>query len=814
MRWIVDFLDEYAVCNNEIVILGDFNLHYDCPNETYVGQINNIFNTRNLQQMVSKPTQRAGHILDWVVVRNQNICSEFQVIDKCISDHSVVSFLTCFDKPASKKRTILTRNIRTIDSNKFTSDLSTCNNIISQAHDKAIVYFNELSKLIDTHAPLRSRNVTNRPSAPWMTCELKSAKAERRRAERQWRKTGLPEHKYIFKLLISKVNSLIITSKRLFYQAKISESTSSKYLYSLVDYMYGKSKTSIFPNNISLCDLPDKFSNFFSTKISKIRENLDMACISRPVFNSFNGEGMTSFVEMSPCEVREIVLASPSKSCTLDPIPTKFIIANIDSVIECLTNIINDSLNNGIMPPSLKHALISPLLKKPNLDPNELKNYRPVSNLPFLSKLIEKAVVKQINSYLQNSSLLEINQSAYRKNHNTETALLKISNDLLMSADQKNVSIIALLDLSAAFDTIDHDFLINRLHSSFGFGGVVLNWFKSYLCDRTQSVVCSDFKSSSHPLSFGVPQGSVLGPILYTLYTTPLGDIIRKHSLNYHMYADDTQLYLSIEPSNVSDIVFSLENCIKDVKQWMLENKLQLNDEKTEILLINPKKYDIDVNNITIGNDCIAFSEHAKNLGVYISNDLSMKCHVTNLCKAIYLEIRRLKHMSTYVDENSLKTLAASFILSRFDYCNSLFKNINKDLLNKLQKLQNFAAKVILKKSIRDHVTPCLITLHWLPVQYRIDFKIAVLVYKCLNNLAPSYLSNLIELYSPQRTLRSSNSLLLSTNVGKFKTLGDRAFSVSAPTVWNALPLGIKRSPTLDIFKRDLKTHYFSMYYT
>ena len=280
------------------------------------------------------------------------------------------------------------------------------------------------------------------------------------------------------------------------------------------------------------------------------------------------------------------------------------------------------------------------------------------------------------------------------------------------------------------------------------------------------------------------------------------------------MYADDTQLYLSIEPSNVSDIVFSLENCIKDVKQWMLENKLQLNDEKTEILLINPKKYDIDVNNITIGNDCIVFSEHAKNLGVYISNDLSMKCHVTNLCKAIYLEIRRLKHMSTYVDENSLKTLAASFILSRFDYCNSLFKNINKDLLNKLQKLQNFAAKVILKKSIRDHVTPCLITLHWLPVQYRIDFKIAVLVYKCLNNLAPSYLSNLIELYSPQRTLRSSNSLLLSTNVGKFKTLGDRAFSVSAPTVWNALPLGIKRSPTLDIFKRDLKTHYFSMYYT
>ena len=280
------------------------------------------------------------------------------------------------------------------------------------------------------------------------------------------------------------------------------------------------------------------------------------------------------------------------------------------------------------------------------------------------------------------------------------------------------------------------------------------------------------------------------------------------------MYSDDTQLYLSIEPSNVSDIVFSLENCIKDVKQWMLENKLQLNDDKTEILLINPKKYDLNVDNITIGNDSIDFSDSAKKLGIYLCNDLSMKCHVTNLCQAIYLEIRRLKQMSTYVDQNSLKTLAVSFILSRLDYCNSLFKNSNKDLINKLQKLQNFTAKVILKKSVRDHVTPCLIQLHWLPIKFRIDFKIAVLVYKCLNNLAPSYLCNLIELYSPIRNLRSSNSLLLVNNVGKFKTLGDRSFSVSAPTVWNALPLVIRRSSTLDIFKSHLKTHYFRICYT
>ena len=295
------------------------------------------------------------------------------------------------------------------------------------------------------------------------------------------------------------------------------------------------------------------------------------------------------------------------------------------------------------------------------------------------------------------------------------------------------------------------------------------------------------------------------------MYTTPLGNIIKKHNLNYHMYADDTQLYLAIEPSNVTDIVFSLEKCIEDVKCWMLMNKLQLNDDKTEIMLINPKKYDIDVTDITIGSDSIGFSQSAKNLGVFISNDLSMDCHVTNLCKAVYLEIRRLRHMSAFVDEGSLKTLASSFILSRLDYCNSLFKNINKEQISKLQKLQNFAAKVILRKSIRDHVTPCLIHLHWLPVQYRIDFKLAVLVFKCLNGLAPVYLSNLIEKYIPPRTLRSSNLNLVTSKVGVYKKLGDRAFSVSAPAVWNALPLELRRTSTLELFKRNLKTHFFSL---
>ena len=162
-----------------------------------------------------------------------------------------------------------------------------------------------------------------------------------------------------------------------------------------------------------------------------------------------------------------------------------------------------------------------------------------------------------------------------------------------------------MLDLSAAFDTIDHSILISRLKDTFGFNDIVLKWFISYLTGRTQSVMINNVESDSHPLLYGIPQGSILGPIIYTLYTTPLGEIIKKHDLQYHMYADDTQLYMSIEPTNVHDLVNTLELCINDVKTWMLENKLKLNDEKTEVLLCNPKKYDVDVNNLNIGCDSI-----------------------------------------------------------------------------------------------------------------------------------------------------------------------------------------------------------------
>ena len=209
-------------------------------------------------------------------------------------------------------------------------------------------------------------------------------------------------------------------------------------------------------------------------------------------------------------------------------------------------------------------AVVKPLLKKPTLDPDILANYRPISNLPFISKILEKTVANQLCDYLHRNSLLEDFQSGFRKHHSTETALLKVTNDLLMASDSGHVSILVLLDLSAAFDTIDHKILLQRLEH-IGIKGTALEWFKSYLSDRFQFVNVNNKSSIHTKVRHGVPQGSVLGPILFTLYMLPLGNIIRKHHINFHCYADDTQLYLSIKPDETNQ-VDKLQDCLKDIK--------------------------------------------------------------------------------------------------------------------------------------------------------------------------------------------------------------------------------------------------------
>lgn len=288
--------------------------------------------------------------------------------------------------------------------------------------------------------------------------------------------------------------------------------------------------------------------------------------------------------------------------------------------------------------------------------------------------------------------------------------------------------------------------------------------------------------------------------------------VIKNHDIKYHLYADDTQLYKSVPSTDFNHLCLSIGHCIEDVKIWMNVNKLKLNEDKTEVLLCNTNK-DVESTekHIHIESEKVPITEKVKNLGVYFDSKLSMSPQVNHLCKIMYLELRKISQLS-FLSENSLKTLISSFMFSRLDYCNSLLANLPDETLNKLQRFQNQAARLVLKKRKRDHITPMLIKLHWLPVKARVIYKSAVLTHKCVHNRAPLYLSSLIKPYIPQRSLRSGDHSLLETPKNFPKKLGERSFTHFSPKIWNSLPLSLRQITSETAFKSRLKTHLMKTY--
>ena len=337
---------------------------------------------------------------------------------------------------------------------------------------------------------------------------------------------------------------------------------------------------------------------------------------------------------------------------------------------------------------------------------------------------------------------------------------------------------------------------------------------KSYLSDRHHFISINNCTSSTAPVTHGVPQGSVLGPLLFTIYILPLGQILRHHGLQFHCYADDTQLYLSTT-SITAATHSTLTNCLTDIKTWMQKNFLKLNCNKSEIIIIGPDTLTRSTQDFSLNIDGtpVKTSTHIRNLGVIFDPTLSFLPHVNNITKIAFFHLRNIARLRPSLTFSAAETLIHTFISSRLDYCNSILYGITSKTLNKLQYVQNSAARLLTNTRSREHITPVLHDLHWLPVKQRIQFKILLTTYKTQHNLAPSYLTDLLQPYVPTRSLRSSEAGLLQVPKPKRRTWGDRAFSVAAPTLWNELPKHIRDAPTIPTFKTALKTHLFTIAY-
>ena len=825
--FLTEISDLLSICftdYNRILLTGDLNLHIDNASDTAAMSFLQLLHSFDFTQHVTGPTHKHGHTLDLVISRGLNVTVEKTIVMPDLSDH----YLLCFHMAVSDlgktttEHTIKKRFFSSSAAEEFSgyltcapplSDMSSVNDMLKDFNFK-------LESALDIVAPMKTKKKHNSRLTPWINEHLHSLKRERRRAERAWRKNKLTINLEILKRSTVAYNKAIRLARQAYFSGIINENkNNARVLFSTIERLLDPPQSYKQSPSASKAKC-NEFASFFDNKILNLRAGIMINANT----NAANTNSQTarwesvdkprgsliSFCTIDEEELRKAISQMTSSSCSLDAIPTPFLKKVLDSLIGDILKIVNSSLESGVFPDSLKTAVVKPLLKKRNLDPSVLGNFRPISNLPFLGKILEKIVFQQLDVFLQDNKVHNKFQSGFRKGHSTETALLKVVNDLRVSADNRNVSVLLLLDLTAAFDTIDHTILIHRLEHWIGLSGSALSWFYSYLTGRSYFVNLDDFESDKHDICSGIPQGSILGPLLFSLYILPLGELIAEHGVNFHFYADDTQLYLSVAPDDPCALD-PLLACVSSIKCWMSENFLKLNEDKTEVLIIGSSEQRESITS-RLGNLAEESNTSVKNLGVIIDSELNFNTHINHVTKIAFFHLRNIARIRNYLSLNDAKTLIHAFVFSRLDYCNAILSGLPKKETDRLQLVQNAAARVLTKTKMREHITPVLASLHWLPVVFRIDYKILLLVYKALNGLAPSYLSDCLPRYVPGRHLRSSNADLLDPPPKmNYKKYGEASFCFYGPTAWNKLPLHLRQAVSVDSFKAQLKTYFFTL---
>ena len=821
-----DYLQTINASSGKLIITGDFNLHLDNSSDGHVKSFNSLLSSTNIIQSVQDPTHQAGHVIDLVLSRSyENLIEDVSVSDVQLSDHFIVQFYIIVQSTSrSDSKTIFQRNFKNLDIDQFKSDLTQdllplFESNYQCASDPVCVFNNILCNLLDRKIPTRSRKIkTKHVSCPWFNSEIKQSIKLRRKYERQWRKHKLVVYKDQYKQQCKVVSTLISNAKKGYFRGIFDKTTDSRKMFSAVDKLLNKDDKRVFPIDVHNTELCEEFSNYFIQKVQNISASFPhVDCSFNHVSTCHNNSVHTclyNFGTFSEEEIRHIILASPSKHCDLDPLPTWLLKMCCSELLPAISYIVNFSVNSSSVPDKLKLAYVTPVPKKVCVSPTDFKSFRPISNLPFLSKVLERAILSRLNIYLHENNLMDENQSAYRTGYSVETALCRVQNDILCALDKNRIVLLVLLDLSAAFDTVNHHILCRILHDEFGIHGSALKWFESYLYKRVQCVKINQSISSPKNLSTGVPQGSVLGPVLFTMYTASLGKLIKSHGINYHFYADDTQLYIDCDINDLDYAYQKLQLCISDVCAWMIDHHLKLNEEKTEFVVFSTKRKSIiPYKPIAIGKSSIYPSESARNLGVYFDKFMNFDHHLNKVCRSANYQLRKISLMRKYLNKKSAETLIHAFISSKLDSCNSLLFGLPKGNLYRLQRIQNSAAKIISGAGKRDHITPILRELHWLPISSRIQFKILLLTFRAINNGSPSYISDLVEPYVPNRQLRSTNCNLLVCPMVLRKSYGERSFAYAAPFLWNNLPLSIKQSNSITIFKKRLKTYLFMQHF-
>ena len=822
-----DVMDRLATFAEPIFLVGDLNIRLDRPSDPYAATLVDDLASYGCTNRVTSATHVCGGMLDVVVTRDDLSVPSVDVTDVDLSDHRLLSWQAPLVRPCPSYSTVTSRPWNRLDLAEFRAELLQSSLCCSDAWSNlpvdalAQLYDDELTAILDRLVPVRTVRFRLRISDPWFDDDCRVAKRCVRFFEREAHRVRRidPDNLEAQSAATGawytrrrEYRRFIDEKRNAFWKTKVdSERSDPRQLWRSVSLLMGRGRAPV-----STVDA-DEAHRFFDNKVAGVRASTDDA--PPPSYTTAPTTcQLDDFRRLSTDDVITAVRLLPDKQCQSDVMPTRILKCNIDLLAPFLTELFNCSLALGTVPDMFKAAFITPMLKKPDADTADITQYRPISNLPVLSKLLERLVAKQLLDYLTTFRLLPDQQSAYRAHHSTETAVLKVLSDILLAVDSGDLAVLTLLDLSAAFDTVDHGILLHRLKVSYGLGGLVHRWFTSYLRGRVQYVRCGSTKSAPKLVLYGVPQGSVLGPILFLLYTADLIQLIERHDLSPHLYADDTQVYGSCRPSMTAQLLDRMSECLADIAAWMRSNRLQLNTAKTEVIWCSStrRQHQIPQSPLVVGSDAVVPVRVVRNLGIYLDSDLMMRTHVAKTVSSCFAVLRQLRSIRRSVSDPVLQSLVVALVLTKLDYGSATLAGLPAVQLDRLQSVLNAAARLIYRRRKFDHVSPLLKELHWLRVPERITFRLAVLAYRCQHNTAPRYLAAQLQQASNvgyRQRLRSSSSAKLDVPRTEHVTIGGRAFSSTAAQIWNSLSTAVQSSESLDIFRRRLKTELFERSY-
>lgn len=490
------FLPDILTEHKNIVILGDFNLHLEADDpDSRV--FTDIVDAMGLTPHVTIPTHKAGHTLDQVYTLLDNQVE----VSKCsqgllLSDHFVIECHASVPTSSIATKTVTSRKLKDIDYTAFMNDINNDAIRLTDIDEAVRTLDAELLRVLDKHAPMKERRVTERKRETWYEDHIKYQRKFVRSRYRVWQKYREQHQWKAYTIERNRLNRMLAGSKMRCISDKVEECGSdTKRLYHLVNNITSRIKVNPMPPG-SDQDIADEMAACFLSKIRKIRDDLSDCPTYSP---SFRGtEELKVFQPMTEEEVVNIIRSMPTKSCESDVITTKLLKHILSKLGSVITGVVNLSLSSGTFATDWKSAIVRPLLKKKGLELTA-KNYRPVSNLPFMSKVVEKCMLRQFTAHCDANRLLPDYQSAYRANFSCETALVELHDNILWSMEKQRVTAIVAIDLSAAFDTVDHNILLDVLHKRFGISQPILSWFESYLRPRSFKVNVGRAYSTTQP---------------------------------------------------------------------------------------------------------------------------------------------------------------------------------------------------------------------------------------------------------------------------------------------------------------------------